>query len=131
MNIIYNENIMVKGKDNIKNIQKDIQNIIKRIENLEIIIKTNKDKKRHKDPNLPKNIQNAYLFFKNEKIKEFKKNNPDKKVKVTEIAKNIVPEWNNIKSDKKLFDKYKKLQEKDKKRYKKEMDIYNKNKLSK
>lgn len=124
---------MVKNKqikDNnklIKNIEKDLKNIIKRIETIEIYINS-KQKNRKKDPNQPKGIKTAYMFYKDEKISELKKENPEKKIDIIELTKNISTDWNNIKLNPNLFDKYKNLQEKDKKRYKEEMNKYNTNK---
>lgn len=103
--------------------QKEIESLTKRINNIELNL-INKSKTKDKDA--PKKVQNPYIFFKNEKIKEFKFKNPDQKVNIINIAKDSANEWMKIKNDENIFQKYKKMQEDDEKRFKKENDIYSK-----
>ena len=107
----------------ITSLKKEIQLLENRISKLEV---QNKSKKI-KDPNAPKKNKTAYMFYNIEKINEYKKKNPDQKIKVSEIAKESGKEWKKIKDDEKKYEKYKKLEDNDKKRYKKETDIYEKN----
>ncbi len=111
-------------------LQKDIKLLEKRINNLELIVKDNKNKnnKKIKDPNEPKKYKTAYMFFNIEKINEYKKKFPNNKINVAELAKQNGEEWKKIKEDEKKYEKYRKLEDNDKKRYKKEMDKYKKNK---
>lgn len=124
---------MPKKEENIKinELQKSVDKLIKRVKELEISIKhDNKVKtKKIKDPNLPKKYKSAYIFFYIERLEEFKRKNPGKKVVVINISKESGKEWNKIKDNDKKVEKYKKMEEEDKKRLEKEKDIYeNKNK---
>lgn len=124
---------MIKETD-ILSLQKEIELLNERISKIEISIKNNenvnksKKTKKMKDINAPKKYKSAYMFFNIENINEYKKKNPDVKIKVSEIAKESGKEWKIIKNDDKKYNKYKKLEDHDKKRYEKEMEIYKKEK---
>lgn len=124
---------MPKKEENrkINELQKSVEKLIKRVKELEISIKhdNNVKTKKIKDPNAPKKYKSAYIFFYIEKVEEFKRKNPGKKVDVINISKESGKEWNKIKNNDKKVEKYKKMEEEDKKRLEKEKDIYeNKNK---
>lgn len=112
----------------ILSLQKEIKKLEDRINKLEVDVKNNGKSKKTKDPNSPKRYKSAYVFFNLERINEHKKKFPDKKIKVTEIAKESGIEWKKIKEDEKKYEKYKKLEDNDKKRYKKDLEKYEKNK---
>ncbi|CEG84920.1 hypothetical protein RMATCC62417_18661 [Rhizopus microsporus] len=108
----------------IEDIQKAIENLTKRIKQLEINVKVKE--KKNKNSNLPKKHKSAYIFFYIEKVEDFKRKNPEKKLNVTEIAKESGKEWNKIKNDNKKIDKYIKMEKEDRKRVEKEKDLESK-----
>lgn len=112
----------------ILSLQKKIKKLEDRINKLEVDVKNNGKSKKTKDPNEPKRYKSAYIFFNIERINEYKKKYPDKKIKVAEIAKESGIEWKKIKDDEKKYEKYKKLEDNDEKRYKKDLEKYEKNK---
>lgn len=109
----------------IEKLQKEINLLSKRINKLEVNIKTN-NKKKIKDPNAPKRPVTSFMLFNKHKLDEFKKKNPGQKLSVTLIGKQSGKEWKGFKDDEK--DKYIKMANKEKKRYEKELALYNKNK---
>lgn len=115
---------MAKEKT-ISTLQKEIESLEKRINKIEIHVKDVNNVKKMKDPDAPKKYKSAYMFFNIEKINEYKKKHPNKKINVTEIAKQSGIEWKKIKEDERKYEKYKKMEDNDKKRYKKEIDKYN------
>jgi hypothetical protein len=112
----------------ILSLQKEIKKLEDRIKKLEVDVKNNGKLKKTKDPNEPKRYKSAYMFFNLERINEHKKKFPNKKIKVTEIARESGIEWQKIKEDEKKYEKYKKLEDDDKKRYRKDLEKYEKNK---
>ena len=80
--------------------------------------------KKISDPNKPKRVKSAYLFFCEDKRELVKKNNPD--IKVSDIMKELSKLWKNISPQE--LKKYEKLKEKDTERYQDEMEEYNLNK---
>jgi hypothetical protein len=108
----------------ITSLQKEIKTLEKRISKLEIQVKDVNKPKKIKDPNAPKKPITGFIFFNKHKIDEYKKKNPNQKIKVTEIGKQSGVEWKNLKNDEK--DKYLKMAIKDKKRYEKEINLYKK-----
>jgi hypothetical protein len=116
-----------KSKISINELQKQIKILEKKISQLEITTKNNKQLKiKNKDPKKPKKYKTAYMFFNIERVEEFKKKNPNTKINIIEIAKENSEKWKKVKEDEKIYEKYKKLENKDKNRYKKELDTYNK-----
>lgn len=113
---------MVKDTS-VNKLQKEIELLEKRINNLEIKIKS---KNKVKDPDAPKKPITGYIYFNKHKIDDYKKKNPDQKLKVTLISKQSGQEWKNMSDIEK--DKFLKMAIKDKKRYEKEIILYNKNK---
>ena len=77
----------------ILSLQKEIKKLEDRINKLEVDVKNNGKSKKTKDPNSPKRYKSAYMFFNIERINEYKKKYPDKKIKVAEIAKESGIEW--------------------------------------
>jgi hypothetical protein len=102
----------------IDDIQKAIEKLTERIKQLEISVKIKE--KKNKNINLLKKHKSAYIFFYIEKLEDFKRKNPEKKINVTEIAKESGKEWNRIKDDNKKIDKYIKMEKEDRKRVEKE-----------
>lgn len=111
---------------NISDLQKEIKALEIRINNLVINIKgiNKSNKKKNKDPNSPKKPISSYMYFNKHKIDEYKKKNPDQKIKLASISKQIGQEWKTLKDDEK--DKYIRLANKDKKRYEKDIASYKK-----
>lgn len=128
MNFSYNNKKMVKESDkfDITSLQKDIKLLEKRVKKLEIVIGNKNKEKKKKDPNAPKKYKTAYMIFNIERINEYKKKNPNKKINITEFSKESGELWKKIKEDEKQYEKYKKLEANDKKRFNKEMNLYNK-----
>lgn len=98
----------------INDLQKTVDNLIKRVKELEIKTKKVEDRKK------PKKHRSAYLFFYLERLEDFKRKNPGIKIVAIDIAKESGKEWNKIKNDDKRIGKYKKLEEEDRKRVEKE-----------
>lgn len=109
---------------NITILEKEIKSLENRINKLEIQTKDFKSVKKIKDPNAPKKPISGFMYFNKHKVDEYKKKNPEQKIKVTEISKQSGIEWKGLKDEEK--DKYLKMANKDKKRYEKEIAIYNK-----
>jgi hypothetical protein len=122
---------MVK-KNNTENIS--IQDLQKQITKLNLVVnkieieikKNNVNKKKFKDPNMPKKPMTPFIFFNKENIDEYKRKNPNEKVYVTKIVKKSGEDWKKLKENEK--EKYIKMSDKDKKRYEKEIIKYNKEK---
>jgi hypothetical protein len=117
-------------KTSIEDLQKQINVLIKKVNNLELTFKNNNlvKEKKIKDPNKPKRYKSAYIFFNIDKVNEYKKNHPEIKLNIIDIAREAGKEWQNIKADEKKYEKYRKMEENDKKKYKKEIDLYEKSK---
>jgi hypothetical protein len=111
----------------IEELQKQIEKLNVRVENLEKDIKNNKNKKtKKKDPNAPKKNMSSFFQFAKEKREQFKKNNPGAKIYVVEINKQAKKEWDNL--DELQKKKYIDIAIKDEKRYEKEIKKYNEKK---
>lgn len=98
----------------INDLQKTVDNLIKRVKELEIKTKKVEDRKK------PKKHRSAYIFFYLERLEDFKRKNPGIKIVAIDIAKESGKEWSKIKNDDKKIGKYKKLEEEDRKRVEKE-----------
>eukprot|EP00586_Coscinodiscus_wailesii_P004417 CAMPEP_0172483484 /NCGR_PEP_ID=MMETSP1066-20121228/10496_1 /TAXON_ID=671091 /ORGANISM="Coscinodiscus wailesii, Strain CCMP2513" /LENGTH=398 /DNA_ID=CAMNT_0013247385 /DNA_START=66 /DNA_END=1262 /DNA_ORIENTATION=+ len=84
-----------------------------------------KGKKAKKDPNAPKRPMSAYMFFSQERRAKIMAEKPE--MKVTEVAKLLGEEWNQLekgKRGKKGTQKYDKLAAADKARYDEEKKAY-------
>lgn len=88
----------------------------------------NKQKmKAQKNPHAPKKPKSSYFYYCDQHrpglIENFKKKNPNKKVQISEIAKELGAKWK--KSSDSSKQKYYKMAEKDKERYVEEMSVFN------
>jgi hypothetical protein len=111
----------------IQDLQKQITKLDLVVNKIEIEIKKNNvNKKKFKDPNMPKKPMTPFIFFNKENIDEYKRKNPNEKVYVTKIVKKSGEDWKKLKENEK--EKYIKMFDKDKKRYEKEIIKYNKEK---
>lgn len=111
----------------IQDLQKQITKLNLVVNKIEIEIKKNNvNKKKFKDPNMPKKPMTPFIFFNKENIDEYKRKNPNEKVYVTKIVKKSGEDWKKLKENEK--EKYIKMSDKDKKRYEKEIIKYNKEK---
>jgi hypothetical protein len=111
----------------IQNLQKQITKLNLVVNKIEIEIKKNNvNKKKFKDPTMPKKPITPFIFFNKENIDEYKRKNPNEKVYVTKIVKKSGEDWKKLKENEK--EKYIKMSDKDKERYKKEIIKYNKEK---
>jgi high mobility group protein B3 len=111
----------------IQDLQKQITKLNLVVNKIEIEIKKNNvNKKKLKDPNMPKKPMTPFIFFNKENIDEYKRKNPNEKVYVTKIVKKSGEDWKKLKENEK--EKYIKMSDKDKKRYEKEIIKYNKEK---
>jgi len=83
--------------------------------------------KAQKNPFQPKKPKSSYFYFcdvyRPTLIENFKKKNPDKKVSIANIAKDLGKKWKNIKDKEKC--KYQEQAEVDKKRYAQELEEFN------
>ena len=79
-----------------------------------------------KDPKKPKKAKTGFMCFCDEYrpkyIAKFRKDNPDKKVRIGDIAKKLGKKWKSIEGKR---EKYQKLADKDKERYLEAMSVYN------
>eukprot|EP01066_Platyproteum_vivax_P020918 Platyproteum_vivax@DN8870_c0_g1_i1.p1 len=81
--------------------------------------------KKKKDPNAPKQLRSAYIFFSRKRRKELWDEDPSLKSKVGDCARLMGAEWNKLTEvEKEPF--YKEAEE-DKKRYQSEMAQYKEN----
>lgn len=78
--------------------------------------KLNNNSKKDKKINGPKKNSNAYIHFCN----EYRKNHPNEKVLIKLLSK----EWNNIKNNKEMRNKYDVMAKEDKERYNNEVKNY-------
>eukprot|EP01129_Flabellula_baltica_P001216 TRINITY_DN11108_c0_g1_i1.p1 TRINITY_DN11108_c0_g1~~TRINITY_DN11108_c0_g1_i1.p1 ORF type:complete len:174 (-),score=49.85 TRINITY_DN11108_c0_g1_i1:24-545(-) len=76
--------------------------------------------RKKKDPNEPKRVRSAFIFYSMDKRKQLKKKYPN--LKNTEITKKIGKAWH--KESDKVIGKYERKREEDKVRYEKEMKDY-------
>ena len=112
-------------RETIGNLKKEIEKLT--LENnelkeknliLEKKCKNNKSTKNKNEKNIKKN-KSAYLFFYLEELNKYKEINPNKKIKITEIHKqlDLSNKWNEIKNNEKVYKIYKNMEENDKERY--------------
>lgn len=88
--------------------------------------KVNKEKVKNSDE--PKKGRTAYRLFLNEEIDKHKKENPDKKIILKTINKELglSEKWEKIKKDEKKYEIYIKMKEDDEKRYEHELELQKK-----
>ena len=83
--------------------------------------------KPQKNPYAPKKPKSSYFYFCDEfrpdYIESFKKKNPDKKISIANIAKQLGTKWKSLSDNGKK--KYVKMAEKDKVRYENDMNTFN------
>lgn len=117
---------MVKKINNIitiEELQEQVKILTIKVQKLEKNIKNNNKIKKTKDPNAPKKNVNAFFHYNNEKRENFKKNNPDVKVYITNITKEAKGDWDKLTETQKK--KYEDLAKNDEKRYERELKKYN------
>ena len=94
---------------------------------LEKFVGKKKKMKPQKNPYAPKKPKSSYFYFCDEfrpdYIESFKKKNPDKKISIANIAKQLGTKWKSLSDNGKK--KYVKMAEKDKVRYENDMNTFN------
>lgn len=83
--------------------------------------------KQQKNPHAPKKPKSSYFYYCDQHrpalIENFKKKHPNKKIQISDIAKELGQKWKKLNDSTKQ--KYIKLAEKDKARYENEMNTFN------
>ena len=94
---------------------------------LEKFVGNKKKMKPQKNPYAPKKPKSSYFYFCDEfrpnYIEDFKKKNPNKKVSIADVAKQLGSKWKSLSDSGKK--KYVKMAEKDKERYAEELNTFN------